>query len=399
MPGRRVRATRCQCLNWKPGKEVVEPTPCQESRYEGEQRGMRGEWGWAAVALVPLLPLQTRKAKDGERRGESPGSSPALLPSLFYSWDVLLGGFQRPASGKGLGSHSLGTVGNWNLFFSSCHRVINVEAELSLPPRVSNVEAELSLPPRVSNVEAEVILPRRFVSVETQVSLPLAPSSDTAPEQPVAECHRAQEDAGMIFSLACTLAVCLWNWLQHTHPFARLKTSLENQRFKAALENRFLVLLVVLLVGIYCGTLLSAWRMQAKAGTEEDDKGALEMSFHVNMMNSDWALKSLGATIDMKRTSPTYRCGWKWGYSLLLNRRCTEDEPDTILQMDVSQGKRWCFPGHSGHVVIRLPARVHLTAIAVQHIVEEDSLSVAASSAPKGLAVYDLLWPKPLLGS
>ncbi|XP_061845711.1 SUN domain-containing protein 3-like isoform X1 [Colius striatus] len=233
MPGRRVRATRCQCLNWKPGKEVVEPTPCQESR-------------------------------------------------------------------------------------------------------VINVETELDLPPRVSNVEAEVILPRRFISVETQVSLPLAPSSDTAPEQPVAECHRAQEDA----------------------------------------------------VGIYCGTLLSAWRMQAKAGTEEDDKGALEMSFHVNMMNSDWALKSLGATIDMKRTSPTYRCGWKWGYSLLLNRRCTEDEPDTILQMDVSQGKRWCFPGHSGHVVIRLPARVHLTAIAVQHIVEEDSLSVAASSAPKGLAVY-----------
>ncbi|XP_061876289.1 SUN domain-containing protein 3-like [Colius striatus] len=259
MPGRRVRATRCRCLNWKPGKEVVEPTPCQESR---------------------------------------------------------------------------------------------------------------------------------FVSVETQVSLPLAPSSDTAPEQPAAECHRAQEDAGMIFSLACTLAVCLWNWLQHTHPFARLKTSLENQRFKAALENRFLVLLVVLLVGIYCGTLLSAWRMQAKAGTEEDDKGALEKSFHVNMMNSQWALKNLGATIDMKRTSPTYRCGWKWGYSLLLNRRCTEDEPDTILQMDVSQGKRWCFPGHSGHVVIRLPARVHLTAIAVQHIVEEDSLSVAASSAPKGLAVY-----------
>ncbi|XP_061876292.1 uncharacterized protein LOC133629619 [Colius striatus] len=277
------------------------------------------------------------------------------------------------------------------LLLESCFRltrVINVEAELSLPPRVSNVEAELSLPPRVSNVEAEVILPRRFVSVETQVSLPLAPSSDTAPEQPAAECHRAQEDAGMIFSLACTLAVCLWNWLQHTHPFARLKTSLENQRFKAALENRFLVLLVVLLVGIYCGTLLSAWRMQAKAGTEEDDKGALEMSFHVNMMNSDWALKSLGATIDMKRTSPTYRCGWKWGYSLLLNRRCTEDEPDTILQMDVSQGKRWCFPGHSGYLVIRLPARVHLTAIAVQHIVEEDSLSVAASSAPKGLAVY-----------
>ncbi|XP_061864364.1 SUN domain-containing protein 5-like isoform X9 [Colius striatus] len=164
-------------------------------------------------------------------------------------------------------------------------------------------------------------------------------------------------------------------------------------------------------VGVYCGTLLSAWRMQAKAGTEEDDQGALNMALEDNMMNSEWALKNLGATIDMKRTFKTYWCKWNWFYNML-KRGCAEDGPDTILQMDVSLGKRWCFPGHYGRVVIRLPAPVHPTAIAVQHVTKEGSLSVAASSAPRDVAVYcpgqvlqglkrfhpsqDLLWPKPL---
>ncbi|NXX74067.1 SPAG4 protein, partial [Urocolius indicus] len=74
---------------------------------------------------------------------------------------------------------------------------------------------------------------------------------------------------------------------------------------------------------------------------------------------------------------------------------CSGPSPHSCLiavlccfQTDVSLGKRWCFHGHFGQVVIRLPARVHVTAIAVQHVSEEGSLSVAASSAPKGLAVY-----------
>ncbi|XP_061864358.1 uncharacterized protein LOC133626833 isoform X3 [Colius striatus] len=96
-----------------------------------------------------------------------------------------------------------------------------------------------------------------------------------------------------------------------------------------------------------------------------------------------------GATIDMKRTFKTYWCKWNWFYNML-KRGCAEDGPDTILQMDVSLGKRWCFPGHYGRVVIRLPAPVHPTAIAVQHVTKEGSLSVAASSAPRDVAVYPL---------
>ncbi|XP_061846751.1 sperm-associated antigen 4 protein-like isoform X1 [Colius striatus] len=130
--------------------------------------------------------------------------------------------------------------------------------------------------------------------------------------------------------------------------------------------------------------------MQAKAGTEEDDQGALKMALEGNMRKSEWALKSLDATVDMTRTSQTYKCGWNWVFNALLNRRCTEDGPNTILQMDVSLGKRWCFHGRSGQVVIRLPARVHLTAIAVQHVAEEGLLFVAASSAPRSMAVYGL---------
>ncbi|XP_061852181.1 SUN domain-containing protein 5-like [Colius striatus] len=227
------------------------------------------------------------------------------------------------------------------------------------------------------------------VCVEPDVVLPPASGSDTARAQPVAGHHKGRDVAGMIFSLACTLAVCLWNRLQHSHTFARLKTSLENKRFRAALENKFLLTLVVLLVGVYCGTLLSAWRMQAKAGTEEHEQGALKMALEDKMMNSDWALKSLGATIDVKRTSTTYQCKWNWFYNML-NRGGDEDGPDTILQTDVSPGKRWCFCGHYGRLVIRLPAPVHPTAIAVQHVAEEGSLSVAASSAPRDVAVYGL---------
>ncbi|NXP29746.1 SPAG4 protein, partial [Scytalopus superciliaris] len=54
----------------------------------------------------------------------------------------------------------------------------------------------------------------------------------------------------------------------------------------------------------------------------------------------------------------------------------------------VSPGKCWSFKGHQGQVVIRLPARVHLTAITVQHITKEVSPSGTVISAPKDIAVF-----------
>ncbi|NXN77935.1 SUN2 protein, partial [Bombycilla garrulus] len=51
-------------------------------------------------------------------------------------------------------------------------------------------------------------------------------------------------------------------------------------------------------------------------------------------------------------------------------------------------GNCWAFKGHQGQVVIRLPARVHLTAITVQHITKDASPSGTIISAPKDIAVF-----------
>ncbi|NXQ57311.1 SUN5 protein, partial [Anthoscopus minutus] len=51
-------------------------------------------------------------------------------------------------------------------------------------------------------------------------------------------------------------------------------------------------------------------------------------------------------------------------------------------------GNCWAFKGHQGQVVIRLPARVYLTAITVQHITKDASPSGTIISAPRDIAVF-----------
>ncbi|NWT49346.1 SUN2 protein, partial [Chroicocephalus maculipennis] len=58
------------------------------------------------------------------------------------------------------------------------------------------------------------------------------------------------------------------------------------------------------------------------------------------------------------------------------------------LQPDVSPENCWPFRGHQGQVVIRLPARVHVTAVTVQHIYREVSPSGTVRSAPRDVAVF-----------
>ncbi|XP_052671753.1 SUN domain-containing protein 5-like [Harpia harpyja] len=102
---------------------------------------------------------------------------------------------------------------------------------------------------------------------------------------------------------------------------------------------------------------------------------------------SDWALKSSGATIDMQRTSETYNCKENWGCRVLWFFR-PANPPDTILQPDLSPGDCWPLQGPQGQVVIRLPARVHLTAVTMQHIYKEVSPSGTVTSAPRDVAVF-----------
>ncbi|KAF1583841.1 SUN domain-containing protein 2, partial [Eudyptes moseleyi] len=58
------------------------------------------------------------------------------------------------------------------------------------------------------------------------------------------------------------------------------------------------------------------------------------------------------------------------------------------LQLDVSPGNCRPLQGHQGQVVIRLPARVHLTGVTVQHISKEVSPSGTIISAPRDVAVF-----------
>ncbi|NWH40997.1 SUN3 protein, partial [Chloropsis hardwickii] len=60
----------------------------------------------------------------------------------------------------------------------------------------------------------------------------------------------------------------------------------------------------------------------------------------------------------------------------------------TLLQPNVFPGNCWAFRGHQGHVVIKVPARVHLTATTVQHITKDASPSGTIISAPKDIAVF-----------
>ncbi|XP_051498790.1 sperm-associated antigen 4 protein-like [Apus apus] len=102
---------------------------------------------------------------------------------------------------------------------------------------------------------------------------------------------------------------------------------------------------------------------------------------------SDWALQSSGASIDIRRTSETYDfrenlgCWIRWFFH-------SPSPPDTILQPDVTPEQCWPFRGHQGQVVIRLPARVHLTAITLQHISKEISPSGTITSAPRDVVVF-----------
>ncbi|PKK16933.1 antigen WC1.1-like, partial [Columba livia] len=55
---------------------------------------------------------------------------------------------------------------------------------------------------------------------------------------------------------------------------------------------------------------------------------------------------------------------------------------------DVSPWNCWLFQGCQGQVVIRLPARIHLSAVTVQHISKKASPSGSVISAPRDVVVF-----------
>ncbi|XP_064589224.1 sperm-associated antigen 4 protein-like [Zonotrichia leucophrys gambelii] len=185
------------------------------------------------------------------------------------------------------------------------------------------------------------------------------------------------------------------------------------------------ILLVSVALGVFCGTALSEWSPWTKELLEKmqsvfpsgrtafwNSHTLIETQKLQNLLEevtqlraeistlkelsqialdpcvrTNWALKSTGATIDTQRTSQTYDCKDSLPCRIL-RFFWAASPPDTILQPKVFPGNCWAFKGHQGQVVIKLPARVYLTAITLQHISKDASPSGTIVSAPKDIAVF-----------
>uniref|UniRef100_A0A4X2K3V5 Sad1 and UNC84 domain containing 2 n=1 Tax=Vombatus ursinus TaxID=29139 RepID=A0A4X2K3V5_VOMUR len=104
----------------------------------------------------------------------------------------------------------------------------------------------------------------------------------------------------------------------------------------------------------------------------------------------DYALESSGASIISTRCSETYDTKTAllslfgiplWYYS---------QSPRAILQPDVYPGNCWAFRGPQGFAVIRLSARIHLTAVTLEHVPKALSPISNIPSAPKDFVILGL---------
>ncbi|XP_048360441.1 SUN domain-containing protein 3-like isoform X2 [Sphaerodactylus townsendi] len=105
---------------------------------------------------------------------------------------------------------------------------------------------------------------------------------------------------------------------------------------------------------------------------------------------ADWAQKTLGATIDKQRTSGNYDIKNKdvcWFMPWIF---CSAKPPDIVLEPDVNPGNCWAFQGSEGQVVIKLPQKIQLLAVTVEHIPKAISPSGNVSSAMKDFVVSGL---------
>ncbi|XP_060059203.1 SUN domain-containing protein 5 isoform X2 [Erinaceus europaeus] len=107
----------------------------------------------------------------------------------------------------------------------------------------------------------------------------------------------------------------------------------------------------------------------------------------------DFALKSIGATIDFEQTSATYnhdkaRSYWNW-----IRLWNYAQPPDVILEPNVTPGNCWAFSGDRGQVTIRLAQKVYLSNLTLQHIPKTISLSGSLDTAPKDFVIYGMEGP------
>ncbi|XP_073736391.1 SUN domain-containing protein 5 isoform X4 [Callorhinus ursinus] len=104
----------------------------------------------------------------------------------------------------------------------------------------------------------------------------------------------------------------------------------------------------------------------------------------------DFALKSIGASIDFEQTSATYnhdkaRSYWNW-----IRLWNYAQPPDVILEPNMTPGNCWAFSGDRGQVTIRLAQKVYLSNLTLQHIPKTISLSGSLDTAPKDFVIYGM---------
>ncbi|XP_063489850.1 sperm-associated antigen 4 protein isoform X2 [Symphalangus syndactylus] len=104
----------------------------------------------------------------------------------------------------------------------------------------------------------------------------------------------------------------------------------------------------------------------------------------------DYALSSVGASIDLQKTSHDYadrNTAYFWNRFSFWNYA---RPPTVILEPHVFPGNCWAFEGDQGQVVIQLPGQVQLSDITLQHPPPSVEHTGGANSAPRDFAVFGL---------
>ncbi|KAF3824747.1 hypothetical protein GH733_010081 [Mirounga leonina] len=144
--------------------------------------------------------------------------------------------------------------------------------------------------------------------------------------------------------------------------------------------------------------------MEAMSDEEKIAQKIMKMIQGDFIEKPDFALKSIGASIDFEQTSATYnhdkaRSYWNW-----IRLWNYAQPPDVILEAGVlggrgeggrdvpnmTPGNCWAFSGDRGQVTIRLAQKVYLSNLTLQHIPKTISLSGSLDTSPKDFVIYGM---------
>ncbi|XP_072506755.1 SUN domain-containing protein 2-like [Notamacropus eugenii] len=101
----------------------------------------------------------------------------------------------------------------------------------------------------------------------------------------------------------------------------------------------------------------------------------------------DYALESSGASIISSRCSETYDTKTALLSLFGIPLWYYFQSPRAILQPDVYPGNCWAFRGPQGFAVVRLSARIHLSAVTLEHVPKALSPISNIPSAPKDFVI------------